>query len=63
MPERDPGQPRGDAPGQPRGYRRALGGPGVILVTVYGVLALAATGRSILQITTDFGAAPLAYTL
>jgi len=27
------------------------------------VLALAATGRSILQITTDFGAAPLAYTL
>ena len=63
MPERDPGQPRGDAPGQPRGYRRALGGPGDILVTVYGVLALAATGRSILQITTDFGAAPLAYTL
>lgn len=43
--------------------RRALGGPGVVLVVVYGVLALAATGRSVLQITTGFDAAPLAYTL
>ena len=43
--------------------RRALGGPGVILVVVYGVLALAATGRSVLQITTEFDKAPLAYTL
>lgn len=47
----------------PEAPRRALGGPGVILVVVYGVLALAATGRSVLQITTDFSAAPLAYTL
>jgi len=43
--------------------RRALGGPGVVLVVVYGVLALAATGRSVLQITTGFDTAPLAYTL
>ncbi|HEU5241046.1 MAG TPA: hypothetical protein VFU25_03455 [Ornithinibacter sp.] len=43
--------------------RRALGGPGVVLVVVYGVLALAATGRSILQITTAFDEAPLAYSL
>src|SRR4051794_13064592 len=43
--------------------RRALGGPGVVLVVVYGVLALAATGRSVLQITTGFDRAPLAYTL
>ncbi|HET6968291.1 MAG TPA: hypothetical protein VFI44_08445 [Ornithinibacter sp.] len=43
--------------------RRALGGPGVVLVVVYGVLALAATGRSILQISTGFDTAPLAYTL
>ena len=42
---------------------RALGGPGVVLVVVYGVLALAATGRSILQIASDFDQAPLAYTL
>lgn len=47
----------------PRQERRALGGPGVVLVVVYGVLALAATGRSMLQITSDFSAAPLAYTL
>ena len=43
--------------------RRALGGPGVVLVVVYGVLALAATGRSVLQISTGFEKAPLAYTL
>ena len=47
----------------PEPTRRALGGPGVVLVVVYGVLALAATGRSVLQITTGFGKAPLAYTL
>ena len=47
--------------GVPR--KRALGGPGVVLVVVYGVLALAATGRSILQITEYFSRAPLAYLL
>lgn len=43
--------------------RRALGGPGVLLVVVYGVLALAATGRSVLQISEYFERAPLAYLL
>ena len=43
--------------------RRALSGPGVVLVVVYGVLALAATGRSVLQISTSFDEAPLAYVL
>lgn len=43
--------------------RRALGGPGVVLVVVYAVLALAATGRSVLQITEYFEQAPLAYSL
>jgi len=38
-------------------------GPGRILVAVYGVLALAATGRSILQIAEYFDRAPLAYLL
>lgn len=42
---------------------RTGSGPGRILVAVYGVLALAATGRSVLQIVQDFGGAPLAYTL
>lgn len=45
------------------GRRRALGGPGVLLVVVYGVLALAATGRSVLQITEYFDRARLAYVL
>ena len=38
-------------------------GPGRILVAVYAVLALAATGRSILQIVEYFSRAPLAYLL
>ena len=43
--------------------RRALGGPGVVLVVAYGVLALAATGRSVLQLLSYFDRAPLAYVL
>ena len=43
--------------------RRALGGPGVVLVVAYGVLALAATGRSVLQVLSYFDRAPLAYVL
>lgn len=42
---------------------RSLGGPGILLVVVYGVLALAATGRSVLQISEYFERAPLAYLL
>ena len=38
-------------------------GPGVVLVALYGLLALAATGRSVLQITEYFTRAPLAYVL
>jgi len=38
-------------------------GPGRVVVAVYAVLALAATGRSILQITNYFDRAPLAYCL
>ncbi|MBM6404146.1 hypothetical protein JQN72_07800 [Phycicoccus sp. CSK15P-2] len=48
---------------EPDVRRRALGGPGVLLVAVYAVLALAATGRSVLQITEYFDRAPLAYLL
>lgn len=46
------------APARPR-----LRGIGVVLVAVYGILALAATGRSVVQITTKFDEAPLAYLL
>ena len=38
-------------------------GPGRVVVAVYAVLALAATGRSILQVTQYFDRAPLAYVL
>ena len=46
-----------------RATRSTRSGPGVILVAVYGVLALAATGRSVLQITEYFSRAPVAYLL
>lgn len=38
-------------------------GPGRALVAAYGVLALAAGARSVVQILTDWSAAPLAYAL
>lgn len=38
-------------------------GPGRLLVAVYALMALAATGRSILQITEYFHRAPVAYVL
>ncbi|WP_233255476.1 hypothetical protein [Naasia lichenicola] len=47
---------------QPRSSRRVRG-VGVVLIAVYGVLALAATGRSTVQIITGFDQAPIAYSL
>lgn len=38
-------------------------GPGRLLLLVYVVFVVAATGRSIVQIAVDFGKAPLAYLL
>jgi len=38
-------------------------GIGRVLVVVYGLLALAATGRSVVQIVGEFDDAPVAYTL
>jgi len=37
-------------------------GVGRVLVAAYGLLAIAAAGRSVLQIGTEFDKAPLAYT-
>ena len=42
---------------------RRMSGIGRVLVAVYGVLALAAVGRSFFQIATKFDEAPLAYAL
>jgi hypothetical protein len=38
-------------------------GPGRILIAVYGVFALSATGRAVVQIATKFHEAPIAYLL
>lgn len=43
--------------------RRSISGIGRVLVVVYGILALGATGRSFVQIAERFGDAPLAYSL
>jgi hypothetical protein len=43
--------------------RRRMTGAARILVIVYGVMALAATGRSFVQIVSEFDDAPLAYSL
>lgn len=42
---------------------RLRSGPGVLLVAVYAVLALAATGRSIMQLALYAERAPVAYAL
>lgn len=42
---------------------RRMSGIGRVLVAVYGVLALAAVGRSFVQIASKFDEAPLAYSL
>lgn len=43
--------------------RRLAKGPGMLLVWLYGVMSVGAVSRSALQIATEFGRAPLAYTL
>lgn len=43
--------------------RPTRSGPGIVLISLYGLLALAATGRSVLQISEYFSRAPLAYLL
>ncbi|MGL4257078.1 MAG: hypothetical protein ACRCSL_12150 [Microbacterium sp.] len=43
--------------------RRRITGIGRVLVIVYGIMALAATGRSFVQIVERYEEAPLAYTL
>ncbi|BBC97092.1 MULTISPECIES: hypothetical protein [Actinomycetes] len=42
---------------------RLISGPGMLLVWFYGVMVVGAVSRSVYQIATDFGRAPLAYAL
>ncbi len=62
MPERDVDRPARREAGDPAAVT-AGSGPGRILVALYALLALAATGRSVLQILEYFDRAPLAYIL
>ncbi len=43
--------------------RPAYAGPGRVLVTIYGIFAVAATSRAGLQLATKFDDAPVAYLL
>lgn len=47
----------------PRRPARTNSGPGRVLVAVYGIFALAATARAVVQLATKFAEAPLAYLL
>lgn len=52
------------APDKAKGGAGGIGsGAGIVLVLAYGTLALASTGRSVLQIVEYFDRAPLAYVL
>lgn len=42
---------------------RLIHGPGILLLWLYGVMVVGAVSRSVFQIATDFGRAPLAYAL
>ncbi|WP_395576567.1 hypothetical protein [Streptomyces sp. BK79] len=46
-----------------RGGKRLIGGPGILLVWLYGVMVVGAVSRSAYQIGTEFDRAPLPYTL
>ncbi|WP_281910665.1 hypothetical protein [Streptomyces olivaceus] len=46
-----------------RARKRLIGGPGILLVWLYGVMVVGAVSRSTYQIATEFDRAPLPYTL
>ncbi|MFD0209826.1 hypothetical protein ACFVH9_11955 [Streptomyces hirsutus] len=50
-------------PEQKPGRTRLIGGPGLLLVWLYGVMVVGAVSRSVYQIATEFDRAPLAYSL
>ncbi|MBQ0829743.1 hypothetical protein [Streptomyces tagetis] len=51
------------ATGEKPARTRLSGGPGILLVWLYGVMVVGAVSRSVYQIATEFDRAPLAYTL
>ncbi len=49
--------------GEKQQRTRLVQGPGLLLVWLYGVMSVGAVSRSVYQILTDFGSAPLAHVL
>jgi hypothetical protein len=47
----------------PAARKRLVSGPGLLLVWLYGVMVVGAVSRSVYQMSTEFGRAPLAYSL
>ncbi len=56
---------KGSAPRERRDTARTrlISGPGTLLVWLYGVMVVGAVSRSVVQISTGFAHAPLAYSL
>ena len=48
---------------QQAGPGRISSGPGKLLVTLYGIVAVGAASRSLVQLTTEYDRAPLSYML
>ncbi|MFK4070113.1 hypothetical protein [Streptomyces sp. NPDC029674] len=61
MRDETPNDPRNDTRNDTR--QKRITGPGILLVWLYGVMVVGAVSRSAVQISTDFGKAPLAYSL
>lgn len=63
MPDGVPRRPADPAASTAAAGRHTGKGPGLVLVALYGLFALAATGRATYQILADFEKAPVAYLL
>lgn len=63
MAETEPHDTRAEEPGTGAATGRINTGPGKLLVTLYGIFTVGAASRSIVQLTTRYDEAPLAYVL
>jgi hypothetical protein len=58
-----PAEAASPAPAEPEQPQSTRTGPGRLLVAVYGLFALSATARAVVQLATKFSHAPVAYLL